>query len=190
MTGSIGVVTLNLPRAAYTSVGNKKVFFATIKNLLEIARRSLITKREAVEKFTELGLYPYSKHYLKKIKEGQGSYWANHFNTIGILGMHEACLNLINSQAGTFIDYDVEVDMGSALPPNLMEKIEEVEKLKVNQWITDEQAMRRLNLPQEHIDKVMEENEEEYEMAEKLENSAKSRSLRSFLGWKPMPSRA
>ena len=49
-----------------------------------------------LEKFTDLGLYPYSRHYLSQIKKAQGSHWANHFNTIGILGMHEACQNLIN----------------------------------------------------------------------------------------------
>lgn len=95
MTGSIGVVTLNLPRAAYMAQGNKERFFANINRLLEISCRSLIIKREAIEYFTEKGLYPYTKHYLKKVKEARGSYWANHFNTIGILGMHEAGLNLI-----------------------------------------------------------------------------------------------
>ncbi len=94
LTGSIGVVTINLPRAAYISKTKDK-FFEHLLHLLNIARKSLVIKRSVIEKFTDHGMYPYAKHYLAKIKQSQGSYWANHFNTIGILGMNEACLNLI-----------------------------------------------------------------------------------------------
>ncbi len=101
LTGSLGVVTLNLPRAAFKANKNKDLFFKELERLLVIARESLIIKRAAIEKFTENGLYPYSRFYLRKIKEAHGSYWANHFNTIGILGMNEACLNIIREPIST-----------------------------------------------------------------------------------------
>ena len=96
MTGSIGVVTLNLPRLAYESKGDMDKFFAKCNQLVEIARESLLTKRKILERFTDDGLYPYSKHYLSKIKKSRGTYWSNHFNTIGVIGMNEACLNMLN----------------------------------------------------------------------------------------------
>lgn len=96
MTGSIGVVTLNLPRIAYESKGDMDKFFAKCNQLVEIARESLLTKRKILERFTDDGLYPYSRHYLSKIKKSRGTYWSNHFNTIGVIGMNEACLNMLN----------------------------------------------------------------------------------------------
>jgi ribonucleoside-triphosphate reductase len=96
MTGSIGVVTINLPRLAYESKGNRDVYFAKCQELLELARESLLIKRKVLERFTDAGLYPYSRHYLDKIKAARGQYWGNHFNTIGVSGMNEACLNMFN----------------------------------------------------------------------------------------------
>src|SRR3989339_338703 len=94
LTGSIGVVTINLPRLGYLSK-SKDEFFERLNRLLELARESLRVKRGVLEKFTEGDLYPYSKFYLRKIKENTGVYWRNHFSTIGILGMNEACLNFL-----------------------------------------------------------------------------------------------
>lgn len=94
LTGSIGVVTLNLPRAAYQAQ-DKEAFFARIGELMDIARDSLEIKRKQLERFTEHGLYPYSRFYLDAIKERSGNFWDNHFSTIGLIGMNEACLNLI-----------------------------------------------------------------------------------------------
>ncbi len=62
---------------------------------MEIARSSLETKRKVVERYTERGLYPYSKYYLRTIKEAKGEYWANHFSTIGINGFNEAMVNFM-----------------------------------------------------------------------------------------------
>lgn len=93
LTGSIGVVTLNLPRIGYDSKDEQE-FFKILEQKMGIAKDSLCMKREAVEAFTEAGLYPYSKFYLRVVKERFGKYWANHFGTIGLLGMNEACLNL------------------------------------------------------------------------------------------------
>jgi len=94
LTGSIGVVTINLPRIGYLSksVGE---FKERLAGLMDLAKESLITKRRVVEDFTEKGLYPYSKFFLEKIKQRFGGYWKNHFNTIGIVGMNEACSNFL-----------------------------------------------------------------------------------------------
>lgn len=94
LTGSIGVVTINLPRAAYLAQ-SKIDFFDRISTLMDVAYRSLEIKRKQLERFTEDGLYPYSKFYLEAIRQRSGRYWDNHFSTIGLIGMHEACLNLI-----------------------------------------------------------------------------------------------
>lgn len=94
LTGSIGVVTINLPRLGYSSK-DKKDFLRRLNKLLRISRDSLIIKRKAVEEFTEKGLYPYCRYYLSDVKLRFSKYWSNHFNTIGILGMNEALLNLM-----------------------------------------------------------------------------------------------
>ena len=93
-TGSLGVVTLNMPRIGFISVDENE-FFLNLSNLMELAKESLEIKRKAVESFTEKGLYPYSKFYLRSIKEDYGKYWKNHFSTIGILGMNEAIVNFM-----------------------------------------------------------------------------------------------
>lgn len=94
LTGSIGVVTINLPRLGYLSK-TEEDFFARLKKLMQLARDSLLIKRDILEKMTDLGLYPYSRHYLRLVKERFGYYWHNHFNTIGLVGMNEALLNFI-----------------------------------------------------------------------------------------------
>jgi anaerobic ribonucleoside-triphosphate reductase len=83
-TGSIGVVTLNMPRLAYLS-SNKDEFYARLDHLMDIAARSLSIKRKTIGSLMDAGLYPYTKHYLGTFK--------NHFSTIGLVGMNEACLN-------------------------------------------------------------------------------------------------
>ncbi|MBU2638423.1 MAG: ribonucleoside triphosphate reductase [Nanoarchaeota archaeon] len=93
LTGSMGVVTLNMPRLAVTTK-DETLFVEKLLSLMKIAQTSLDIKRKTVEKFTEQGLYPYARKYLSGVKEASGSYWNNHFNTIGLIGMNEACLNL------------------------------------------------------------------------------------------------
>lgn len=83
-TGSIGVVTLNMPRIAYLSKSEKE-FYERLEKLMNIAARSLKVKRNVISKLLDEGLYPYTKAYL-------GSF-NNHFSTIGLVGMNEACLN-------------------------------------------------------------------------------------------------
>jgi len=94
LTGSIGVVTINLPRLGYLSTCEEE-FFERLERLMELAKTSLEIKRKVIEDFTERGLYPYSRVYLQGVKEARGQYWANHFSTIGIVGMNEACLNFL-----------------------------------------------------------------------------------------------
>ncbi|AEH44009.1 anaerobic ribonucleoside-triphosphate reductase [Thermodesulfatator indicus DSM 15286] len=94
LTGSIGVVTLNMPRIAYLATCEED-FFDRLIRLMELAKVSLEIKRKVIEDFTEKGLYPYSKVYLAGVKEQTGAYWTNHFSTIGIIGMNEACLNFV-----------------------------------------------------------------------------------------------
>jgi len=94
LTGSIGVITMNMPRIAYLSK-SKKDFLQRLEMLMELAKESLETKRKVLEKFTEGNLYPYTKYYLRDVKERFNEYWKNHFSTIGLVGMNEACLNLL-----------------------------------------------------------------------------------------------
>ncbi len=100
LTGSIGVVTLNLPRIGYLSKDEAE-FFERLEKLMEIAKDSLEIKRKALESFTEHGLYPYSRRYLRNVKEKYGKYWKNHFATIGLVGMNEAMLNLLGCSIAT-----------------------------------------------------------------------------------------
>ena len=100
LTGSIGVVTINLPRLGHLSE-DKADFMQRLDRLITLAGTSLEIKRKILEKFTETNLYPYTKHYLAGIKKRFGEYWKNHFSTIGILGMNEACLNLLGVNIGT-----------------------------------------------------------------------------------------
>jgi len=94
LTGSIGVVTVNMARIGYLATSEED-FHRRLAHLMDIAKESLIIKRRVLERFTEGGLYPYSRHYLSAIKARLGSYWANHFNTIGLNGLNEAALNLL-----------------------------------------------------------------------------------------------
>jgi len=100
LTGSIGVVTVNLPRIGYTA-DTEAAFFSRLKEMIHLAKESLIIKRKILENFTEKNLYPYSKFYLREVKNGTGFYWKNHFSTVGIIGMNEACLNFLGEDIGT-----------------------------------------------------------------------------------------
>jgi ribonucleoside-triphosphate reductase len=93
-TGSIGVVTINMARLGFVST-NEDDFLARLDRLMELAKESLEIKRKTVEKFTEVGLYPYSKFYLRQVHARFGEWWKNHFATIGLLGMNEAILNFM-----------------------------------------------------------------------------------------------
>ncbi len=99
-TGSIGVVTINMPRIGYLSK-TKKEFLDRLGKIMDLAKESLEIKRKALENFIEKGLYPYSKFYLSDIKKARDGYYANHFATIGLVGMNEALMNFIGENIGS-----------------------------------------------------------------------------------------
>jgi len=100
LTGSIGVVTVNMPRLGYLA-SDEQDFFHRLDRLMEIAKTSLETKRKVLEQFTDNNLYPYTKFYLRNIKKRFTHYWYNHFSTIGLIGVNEACMNLMGRDIGT-----------------------------------------------------------------------------------------
>lgn len=100
LTGSIGVVTLNLPRIGFLA-DNEEEFFNLLEERLILAKNSLEIKRKVLETYTKSGLYPYTKFYLKGIYERFSQYWKNHFSTIGIIGMNEAMENFMGKNLGT-----------------------------------------------------------------------------------------
>lgn len=112
LTGSIGVVTINLPRLGYISK-NEAEFYKKLDHLMDLAKESLEIKRKTVEYLIRKGLYPYTKFYLRNIYKRFGRYWSNHFSTIGIVGMNEALLNLIGE--------DITTEKGNALAEEILE---------------------------------------------------------------------
>lgn len=94
LTGSIGVVTINMSRLGYLSK-NKEEYLSRLGDIMDVARDSLEIKRKVLENLTDSGLYPYSQFYLRNVKAATGQYWKNHFSTIGLVGMNESCLNFL-----------------------------------------------------------------------------------------------
>ena len=94
LTGSVGVVTINLPKLGYEASSEQQLM-QRLRNLMELAKSSLEIKRKTIESYTEKGLYPYSKYYLRDIQKRYNCFWKNHFSTIGIVGMNECCLNFL-----------------------------------------------------------------------------------------------
>ncbi|MDL2235223.1 ribonucleoside triphosphate reductase [Christensenellaceae bacterium OttesenSCG-928-L17] len=117
LTGSIGVVTINLPRIAYLSK-SKSEFKSRLWRQMYIARNSLEIKRKTIEEQTHNGMYPYSANYLQDVYERTGYYWYNHFNTIGMVGMNEACLN--------FLQKDITTPEGQEFSNEILEYMREV----------------------------------------------------------------
>lgn len=99
-TGSIGVVTIDMPRIGYLAK-TKRDFFERLTKLMNLAKDSLEIKRKTIEDFADKGLYPYSKFYLSGIKKTRGGYYNNHFSTIGLVGMNECLLNFISEDIGS-----------------------------------------------------------------------------------------
>ena len=85
-TGSIGVVTINLPQIGYLA-DSEEAFFRRLDYLMDLAKESLCVKRKVIQRLYDGGLFPYTKRYLKTLN--------NHFNTIGLCGMNECCLNFL-----------------------------------------------------------------------------------------------
>jgi ribonucleoside-triphosphate reductase len=111
LTGSVGVVTINMSRIGYLSgsparnasqgkAGGEDEFLRRLKNLMVLAKESLEIKRKILERFTDDDLYPYTKYYLRNVKKRFDEYWKNHFSTIGLVGMNEACQNFLGKTIG------------------------------------------------------------------------------------------
>lgn len=100
LTGSIGVVTINMPRLGHLAE-DADDFICRLDRMMDLARNSLEIKRKVLERFSERCLYPYTRFYLRHVRERFGRYWHNHFSTIGLIGMNEACLNLLGVDIGT-----------------------------------------------------------------------------------------
>jgi len=126
LTGSIGVVTINLPRIGFKAE-NEKEFFEYLEPVLIIAKNSLKIKRKVLELYTENGLYPYTRFYLRNIYERFGEYWKNHFSTIGIIGMNEACLNLFGKSIATTEGREFALKVMDYLRQRLIDFQEETE---------------------------------------------------------------
>ncbi len=99
LTGSVGVVSINMPRLGYLS-NTENEFFDRLAGLMDMAKSSLEVKRKILENFTQENLYPYTKFYLRDVKKRFGRYWKNHFSTIGLVGLNEAVINLKNTNIG------------------------------------------------------------------------------------------
>jgi ribonucleoside-triphosphate reductase len=117
LTGSIGVVTVNVARLGYVST-NEDDFMARLDKLMELSKESLEVKRKAVEQFTVMGLYPYSRFYLRAVHERFGEYWKNHFGTIGLLGMNEAVKNFMPGE-------DITTEKGRAFALKVLDFMRE-----------------------------------------------------------------
>jgi ribonucleoside-triphosphate reductase len=122
LTGSIGVVTINLPRIGYLA-DSEADFFNRLDRQVTLAAESLAVKRKVLENFTEKNLYPYSRFYLRQVKARTGAYWKNHFSTIGIIGMNEACLNFIHQDLTT----DAGQDFALKVMADLRDRIGELQ---------------------------------------------------------------
>lgn len=116
LTGSIGVVTINLPRIGHLSKV-KKEFFERLEKTMEIAKNSLEIKRKVIENFIDKGLYPYSRFYLSGVKKAKEAYFANHFSTIGLVGMNECLLN--------FLDENIASEKGKKFALEIMDFMRE-----------------------------------------------------------------
>lgn len=109
-TGSINVTTINLPRLAYLS-HNEEEFLERLSEKMDMAVNIAEIKRGVVEDMTSRGLYPYSRRYLNSIKATGGGWWDNHFDTVGIVGMNEALLNLYGTTTADDDGIDATIRM-------------------------------------------------------------------------------
>lgn len=118
LTGSIGVVTINLPRLGYLYKTEEELL-NNLERLMNISKNILEERRKIVEQNTEQGLYPYSRFYLRQVYERFGEYWKNHFNTIGINGMNECVRNFYDDQE------DITTEKGQALAHRILDFMRE-----------------------------------------------------------------
>ncbi len=128
LTGSIGVVTVNLPRIGYLSK-TRKEFYNRLEKMMDLAKESLEIKRKVINDFMEKGLYPYSRYYLQGVKEMRGTHYGNHFSTIGLIGMNEACLNFLDKGIGSEEGKEFAEDVLDFMNERLVEYQKETDNL-------------------------------------------------------------
>jgi len=128
LTGSIGVVTLNMSRLAYLAKTGEN-FFARLDRLMVLAKDSLEVKRKTLERLTQEGLFPYSQFYLQNVWQRYKKYWDNHFSTIGLIGMNEACLNLIGKDIASPEGIELSMKVLQFMKQRLAEFQEETGRL-------------------------------------------------------------
>lgn len=109
-TGSIGVVTINLPQIGYLA-NSEEEFFKRLDYLMDLAKESLCTKRKVIQKLYDGGLFPYTRRYLKTL--------TNHFNTIGLCGMNECCINFLGKE------YNISTPKGKEFAENVLQHMRE-----------------------------------------------------------------
>ena len=163
LTGSIGVVTINLPRIGYLAKSEAD-FFVRFTKMVCLAKEGLSIKRKVLEGFTDRGFYPYSKFYLKEIKERRGTYWKHHFSTIGIVGMNEACLNFLGENVATEkgLTFSLRVmDFARDLISQIQE--EEGEMFNLEATPAESTSYRLAMIDKEHHPQIMCANEEAYQ---------------------------
>ncbi len=119
LTGSVGIVTVNLPRLGYL-YRNKTDFKKNLKRILDLSKDVLDTRRKVVEKNTKDNLYPYSKFYLRAVFERFGEYWKNHFSTIGVIGMNECIRNFYDDKE------DITTEKGQKFAEEVLDYIRDV----------------------------------------------------------------
>ncbi len=164
LTGSIGVVTINLPRLGYLSKDEGE-FIERLDAAMGMAKDSLEIKRKVIERLTENDLYPYTKYYLRDVKARFGQYWKNHFSTIGIVGMNEACANLLGAGEGTYTKRGRE--FSSKVMDHMREALTEFQKETGNNYNleatpAESTAYRLAKKDKERYGKVMCANEAAY----------------------------
>ncbi len=162
LTGSIGVVTINMPRIGYLAK-NEDEFFKSLERLMNLAKESLEIKRKVLERFMENNLYPYARFYLRNMKERFGEYWKNHFSTIGLVGMNECCLN--------FLGKDIASDEGRNFSLKVLdfmrERLVDFQKETGNNYNLEATpaegtAYRLAKIDKEKFPEIICANEEEY----------------------------
>ncbi|RLB98221.1 MAG: ribonucleoside triphosphate reductase, partial [Deltaproteobacteria bacterium] len=162
LTGSIGVVTLNLPRIGYLAK-DENDFLERLDTLIKYSADSLSIKRKILEKFTEGDLYPYSKFYLRKIKESTGVYWRNHFSTIGILGMNEACINFMGEGIATQAGQDFAVKVMDHIRTRIEQLQEETDEIfNLEATPAEGTTYRFASMDKAKFENIICANEEEY----------------------------
>lgn len=163
LTGSIGVVTINLPRIGYLSK-DKEEFKERLFKLMDLARESLIIKRKLLEQLTDKNLYPYSKFYLRNIKKRFNEYWKNHFSTIGIVGMNEALENLIGESIGSENGRKLAVELMDEMRERLKKfQIEDDSIYNLEATPAEGTAYRLAKKDKEKYPEIIVANEKEYQ---------------------------